>query len=102
MTLGSVGWICPKCSVIISPYTAKCPNCTPILTIGAGTYSGWSGTITIGGMTSSGTIYAAPPKSDAVKLAEAQADAANWRSKFNRLLYAVQEVIGEYEDEDDE
>ena len=95
--MGSVGWTCPKCGVIISPYQETCKACAPTIKTYAGTWQ-------LGGVTYSGlgTLTAAPPKSDAQKLAEAKADAADWRDKFERLLEAVQEVIEEHQDEEDD
>ena len=108
---GSVGWTCPKCGIIISPYQETCKTCVPpmktysgTLSLGGMTYSGL-GTITLGGSfggMSSGTFYAAPPKSDAQKLAEAKADAADWRDKFERVIEAMQEVIEEHQDADED
>lgn len=101
MTQGTVGWLCPKCGRISSPYQTSCGCCAPIS--GLGTITGWSGTLTFGNyLGTSGTIYATPPKSDAQKLAEAKADAADWRDKFERLIEAVQEVIEEHQDDDDD
>ena len=103
---GTQGWICPKCNTVYAPSEAKCLKCSPAA-FGYGTYTGWSGTITLGGDWKigtgvMGTVYAALPKSDAQRLAEAKADAADWRDKFERLLEAVQEVIEEHQDEDDD
>ncbi len=108
---GSVGWTCPNCKAIISPYETTCKACVPVKSytgawqLGGVTYSGL-GTITLGGYNpqffASGTVYAAPPKSDAQKLTEAKADADDWRDKFERLLEAVQEVIEEHQDDDDD
>ncbi len=108
---GTQGWVCPKCSTVYAPWESKCSKCSPAY-MGLGSISGWPGTITLGGPSykftsgtitfgSSGTVYAAPPKSDAQKLAEAKADADDWRDKFERLLEAVREVIEEHQDEDD-
>lgn len=39
MAFGSVGWICPKCGVIISPYETSCAKCAakPTITMVSGT-----------------------------------------------------------------
>jgi len=103
MTLGSVGWLCPKCGRISSPYQAVCSICVP--TIGAGTYTGWSGTITPGGTSysglSHGTFYAAPPKTDAQKLEEARQESNRWREKYESLVEQLQELIETDDDDDD-
>lgn len=26
---GRMGWECPKCGGVMSPYTVQCPNCNP-------------------------------------------------------------------------
>lgn len=110
MTQGTVGWLCPKCSAVISPYEAACTKCAPVvnkysgtIALGGLTYSGL-GTISFGSWDfglGSGTVYAAPPKSDAQKLEEAKADAADWRDKFERVIEAMQEVIEEHQDDDE-
>lgn len=109
MTQGTVGWLCPKCSAVISPYEAACTKCAPVS--GFSTVVGWSGTLSLGCISlgyspsyraTSGTFYATPPKTDAQKLAEAKADAADWRDKFERVIEAMQEVIEEHQDDDDD
>ncbi len=105
--LGSIGWTCPKCGIIISPYQETCKTCVPIksysgtVSMGGLTYRGM-GTITFGGFSSSGTFFAAPPKSDAQRLAEAKADADDWREKFERLIEAMNEVIEKHQDDDED
>ena len=106
--IGTVGWTCPNCKAIISPYQETCKACVPPMktysgtwALGGVTYSGL-GTITFGSISTSGTVFTVPAKTDAQKLAEAKADADDWRDKFERLIGAMQEVIEEHQDDDDD
>lgn len=107
MTQGTVGWLCSKCSTVISPYETACAKCAPVSGIryGPGTVSigGLSGTYTFGGMLSSGTIYAAHPKTDAQKLDEAKRKATKWQGRYESLFEQLQELVEQFtDDEDDE
>lgn len=92
--LGTVGWLCPKCGAVISPSEKMCWRCTPVVTVhGVGTYTGWSGTIMPGSF-SSGTIFAAPLKTDAQKLEEAQ----NALAKAERKVKSYRDWADKIED----
>ena len=98
--IGSVGWTCPNCSAIISPYQTTCAACVPTIkpyiTFGNTTYNGLSsGTITFGGSFSSGTFFAAPkPDPKDAKLKEWR----DWRDKVVELRDELDELIEEVED----
>lgn len=84
MALGTVGWLCPKCNTPVSPSETTCPKCAPQPSIAIGTIVGY------------GTVYAAPPKTDAQKLAEAKADAAKYKRKAERYSEWADKLITFY------
>ena len=97
---GTVGWICPMCGAVSSPYYQTCAKCAPKPTIGLGTlyvgggygtYSGWSGTITFGG------TKPAPAKTDAQKLEEALARAVKAERKAEKYSAWADKLIEFYE-----
>ncbi len=95
---GSVGWLCPKCGSVISPYDQTCAKCAPVRYVpGTITLAGLSGTYTFGGSFSGGTIFAAPAKTDAQKLAEAKADRDKYKRKAEKYSAWADKLIEFYE-----
>lgn len=102
MTQGSVGWLCPKCSAIISPYQATCSTCAPSAGLGFGTKSGpmytfTSGTFSFRGISAGGTVVMAPPKTDAQKLEEAQSARVKAERRAEKYSTWADKVITFYE-----
>lgn len=102
MTQGTVGWLCPKCSTVVSPYQATCTACcvsvmrgyAGTFSLGNITYSGM-GTISLGG--SLGTMYAAPkPDPKDVQLREWR----EWRDRVVEIRDELNELIEEVEDDE--
>ena len=118
MMIGSVGWLCPKCGAVCSPYEQTCKACADKAISGFGTKTGWSGTITLGPISNiryegvnimSGTVYAAPPKTDAQKLEEAQKalqaakkKAVYWEKQWDKLFNNLQGFIEDFEVDDED
>jgi len=90
---GTVGWLCPKCGSVVSPYETACAKCAPATSpyLGSGSYTFNLGNVTFG------TVYAAPEKTAAQKLDEAQKARAEAERKAEKYSEWADKIITFYE-----
>lgn len=65
-------------------------------------YTFTSGTFSFGGLSAGGTVYMAPPKTDAQKLEEARLESNRWRGRYESLFEGLQELVEQFTDDDED